>query len=640
MGIESLPEPRKGHYINKNGEMYTVSDLNDLESAFLAKEIHKEDLCGYKNKQDAKFFNIFDTEKNSSLSASELRSVFEAIDTDKNGAMSDDELNRYADNAIADKRIKSDEKYAFISFIKSLAIRNIRKTKDNLDSADTVKVKMLPNDSNIEYSGPIKLNFNNKDFDYNGNLVKGTQTIEGTITIHGSDGREKHIKLSIDARILSETGKKTGNTDKQNFTFLQEKELQKMFDKLSDEVKNKLFKEIDEIKIEYADIVYEQIGDSIKQTNSRDELGDYKQKTNVITLQCSDIYNSSLNGTNASVLTHELGHAIDEDPFTEGGWQTNKLQDLFKKFSDFVSEKYGFSGSYDKKYSYALTDVKELLAEYYSYTRNENSSVHDKLFNEIINSEDPIVKEMFTALENIINQDHANSGISFDTKFKREYGKQVASIIKTDPKNYKNLSETEKEKLTSVYNAFDKIGRNPVYGEIYSDEDFIDHYYLYLKGDTDNIPQNILDTINKLENLSPDSPGISESDIPPMPDYDLELEKFHKENPRPIPLTNPVPKDCRENPKLTEWCNKSPSNKKAYHEYQEDLKARKKGTGKYAVYNEKRTEFDTSFVELQNKISQERDLIYEIRNSNVYADWNTVKEYIKKAIQNKQFGIG
>ncbi len=171
-------------------------------------------------------------------------------------------------------------------------------------------------------------------------------------------------------------------------------------------------------------------------------------------------------GFTSRVLTHELGHAVDDNALNNMQSDENKqaFDDLIKLIKD--------KNIID--YSYALTNSKEFFAEYYVHKDGYGFAETDSdLFYKLENSQEPELKAAYEKVKSICEN------IISETRNKPKTERVNMARIEKDNKN-NTESAFIKEHRAEIENIFGK----EVGSKINSDNDFIKLYYQksYLEG--------------------------------------------------------------------------------------------------------------------------------------------------------------
>ena len=244
-------------------------------------------------------------------------------------------------------------------------------------------------------------------------------------------------------------------------------------------------------------------------------LSDFKSEVRVLKLEktlkndtASGLYNSddtislSVYNTDLSsdTLTHEIGHAVDDNVNSEyqtdsnGVYKFNKLINLLKQNKTFGD-------------AYALTNNKEFFAEYYAFQEGKGQEKTKQLLNYLENlsdskPEEKELKEAYNEVKNICDSIIQNTRKSpIRVREKSEYLRQLR----------KGSSEELIEKKEELKSRFGVDVRN--------DGDLIDYWYSYV----DNIKTNMKNESGNMET----SEGISTAEIKEyLSNNSVELEKF------------------------------------------------------------------------------------------------------------------
>lgn len=244
-------------------------------------------------------------------------------------------------------------------------------------------------------------------------------------------------------------------------------------------------------------------------------LSDLKSEVKVLKLEktlkndaAAGIYNSddtislSVYSTDLSsdTLTHEIGHAVDDNVNSEyqtdsnGVYKFNKLINLLKQNKTFGD-------------AYALTNNKEFFAEYYAFQEGKGQEKTKQLLNYLENlsdskPEEKELKEAYNQVKNICD-DIIQSTRNSSTRVRKnsEISRQILQ----------GSSEELIEKKEELKSRFGVDVRN--------DGDLIDYWYSYVG----NIKTNMKNESGNMET----SEGISTAEIKEyLSNNSVELEKF------------------------------------------------------------------------------------------------------------------
>ena len=170
-------------------------------------------------------------------------------------------------------------------------------------------------------------------------------------------------------------------------------------------------------------------------------------------------------GFTSRVLTHELGHAVDDNALNN--MQSDENKQAFDDLIKLIKDKNVINDSY------ALTNSHEFFAEYYAHKEGYSLADDKELFDKLENIQDKELKAAYekikTICDNIINE----------TRNKPQTERVNMTRQEKDKKNNAE-SEFIKEHRAEIENIFGKEASS----SITSDNDFIKLYYQksYLEG--------------------------------------------------------------------------------------------------------------------------------------------------------------
>lgn len=188
-------------------------------------------------------------------------------------------------------------------------------------------------------------------------------------------------------------------------------------------------------------------------------------------------------GFTSSVLTHELGHAVDDNALNN--MQTDENKQTFNDLIQLIKDKNVINDSY------ALTNSHEFFAEYYAHKEGYGLVDDKELFDKLENTQDKELKAAYEKVkavcDNIINET-------------RNKPQTERVNIARQEKDKKNNAESEfiKEHRAEIENIFGKEASS----SITSDNDFIKLYYQnsYLGGKKNEAEE----LLNALFDVRPD----------------------------------------------------------------------------------------------------------------------------------------
>ena len=244
-------------------------------------------------------------------------------------------------------------------------------------------------------------------------------------------------------------------------------------------------------------------------------LSDFKSEVKVLKLEktlkndtASGLYNSddtislSVYNTDLSsdTLTHEIGHAVDDNVNSEyqtdsnGVYKFNKLINLLKQNKTFGD-------------AYALTNNKEFFAEYYAFQEGKGQEKTKQLLNYLENlsdskPEEKELKEAYNQVKNICD------GIIQSTRNSSTRVRKDSEISRQILQGSSEELIEKKEELKSRFGV-----------DVRNDGDLIDYWYSYVG----NIKTNMKNESGNMET----SEGISTAEIKEyLSNNSVKLEKF------------------------------------------------------------------------------------------------------------------
>lgn len=154
------------------------------------------------------------------------------------------------------------------------------------------------------------------------------------------------------------------------------------------------------------------------------------------------------------ILTHEIGHAVDANVKSWGTYKNKQELEAFIQNLSNLSE-------FKDNDIYALTNIKELYAEYYAYKNGKAPSNNNS--NEMFNKLEQSPKkygwnEIKQILENVSN---------ISDRLTTEYIEEQKAKDEKEANMLKMLRELDNKESISMQNILKTISNNEIYDEIY-----------------------------------------------------------------------------------------------------------------------------------------------------------------------------
>lgn len=335
----------------------------------------------------------------------------------------------------------------------SLGSKKITTTENN-DGTKTISFEISPGGNQYMEDEVLRGTYS---IDNDGNafaqLADGGKISINTKTNPRAWGQETEIKLTDkngnEVTIPLKVNKGCNSMEKLS-SFTDEEKTQILIGGLTSAISGLSTDTLDDLKAEVKNIKLEE---SVL-TFSGEKDGCYNQN-DTMTI-------SSNAGLKSHVLTHEIGHALDNNDALE--YQTDESKGKFDKLIKLIKDK-GIS-----KDAYAITNPKEFFAEYYATKEGYGFDATKELLQKLETSQDPDVKSAYTEVKAICD------GIIEETRSKKSEAR-----INKDLDTERQTKQKQEHVLSDVIRD-NKAKIEEIFGEKFSyDSDFIALYYLNQK---------------------------------------------------------------------------------------------------------------------------------------------------------------
>jgi len=381
------------------GEKDNSFDFNKKFTTYLSKNIKLSDLITEKETKNTKFsdklgsiFKNFDNiNQDNQLDAKEINQIINEFDIDKDKKITEDEIKNYCEKNGLDKKItKTFIEKLYNSFSSAEPIETSthgykQKTymQHRIDSTqygndyikyDTISQKgdIVSNDSAIydikndtlrptNVNQPIEITgikaFQNATIK-NGKFEQPAEDFDSypKIIITGTDGKKTELEIRINNVNLSSMN------DEKDYMLLMTS-LTSALSQLKPNVLEDLANNVNHIS--FGKVAHQNAAGMA--TNNEGTIDNYEEAI-ILDIQESLVCNVTL-------LTHEIGHTVDNNIT---GHVTEKHK---KQLDNFIKNIISSDAPINTKYAYALTDPQELFAEYYAYKAGgAQQKASDELF--------------------------------------------------------------------------------------------------------------------------------------------------------------------------------------------------------------------------------------------------------------------
>lgn len=297
---------------------------------------------------------------------------------------------------------------------------------------------------------------------------RAERCIMGTITLPDAQGNKRIITLRISRESILTGG--NGHEEATINRIIQQ--LRTTIDSLDPQIKNDLFSEVTDISI-------------VKQDASQGELGTYSPYDNMLTLtyteyiMTKDGKKPGVSGIDKKVLTHEIGHAVDEHriELETNDFSTEELKEQFETVRNGLLDRYHMDAQNTRFTDdlYFLKDAKEFYAEWTAYKNGSSEDADYTRLRELeaaaqANPDDPTNKAFLTLVRSFesIEQNARASSLADRQGF--------SHVFKT------NLSDDEKSKVRAFIESADSLSLTDLAPDSVGIGSF-ESYFEYAKSD-------------------------------------------------------------------------------------------------------------------------------------------------------------